>query len=254
MNSRVKGLLRDAVEDARQVAGPAKRQGPIETAAQVYESLKQQASAISPELLEDARRAAVAEADAIARQARVEIDRFRAALERSFDEVMDRASGWYKRRVHLFLLVISLALVGGINADSFAIGQRLWKDKALRTAVVAQANNTLQAAQAENTPNAKKPKCLQVAKGEEPQTAAQKAGACVDEVEELGIPLGWSKATNPHGRWGWLGKVVGLLVTALALSLGAPFWFDLLGKVSRLKGAGPPSPTPEAAPLPAKPS
>ena len=49
LNSRVKGLLRDALEEARLAAGPANRRGPIETAAQVYEALKQQLPAISPE-------------------------------------------------------------------------------------------------------------------------------------------------------------------------------------------------------------
>ncbi len=30
----------------------------------------------------------------------------------------------------------------------------------------------------------------------------------------------------------------GLLLTTFAISLGAPFWFDLLGKVSNIKGTG----------------
>ena len=66
-------------------------------------------------------------------------DRFRAELERSFDEGMDRVSGWYKRRTQVILLVIALAVVGVTNADSFVIAQRLWKDDALRGAVAAQA-------------------------------------------------------------------------------------------------------------------
>ena len=172
--------------------------------------------------------------------ARADVDRFRTALERSFDEVMDRASGWYKRRVHLFLLVIALAVVGIANADSFALGQRLWKDKALRAAVVAEANKTVAAGSSD---------CVKTG-----QTPSQNAGACLDQVQQLGIPLGWSKATSPGGWKGWVGKVIGLLVTALALSLGAPFWFDLLGKVARLRGAGPPSPPPEPEPLPAEPA
>ena len=49
-------------------------------------------------------------------------------------------------------------------------------------------------------------------------------------------------ATAPHSFWDGIGKVMGLLVTAFALTLGAPFWFDLLGKVARLKGSGPPAP------------
>src|SRR5580765_4034788 len=81
-------------------------------------------------------------------EARGDIDRFRSSIERSFDEVMDRAGGWYKRRIQAILFVIALALVIGINADSYAIGQRLWKDEALRSAVVAQANKTVAAGDA----------------------------------------------------------------------------------------------------------
>ena len=147
-----------------------------------------------------------------------DVARFRASVERSFDEVMDRASGWYKRRVQVILFVIAVVLAAVINADSFAIGQRLWKDEALRTAVVAKAGQTA------NCPNA--------------ATPVQRAAACVDEVKNIGLPLGWSGA--PSG-WGIPGKIIGLLITAFALTLGAPFWFDLLGKVARLRGSGPAS-------------
>ena len=52
---------------------------------------------------------------------------------------MDRVSGWYKRRTQLALFVIALTIVGAINGDSFTLAQRLWKDEALRTAVVSAA-------------------------------------------------------------------------------------------------------------------
>ena len=32
-------------------------------------------------------------------------------------------------------------------------------------------------------------------------------------------------------------RLLGYLLTALALSLGAPFWFDLLNKLMKLRGA-----------------
>ena len=38
----------------------------------------------------------------------------------------------------------------------------------------------------------------------------------------------------------WPMKIVGLLVTALAISLGAPFWFDLLGKLVNMRSTGKP--------------
>jgi len=35
-----------------------------------------------------------------------------------------------------------------------------------------------------------------------------------------------------------LGKLLGLLITAAAISQGAPFWFDLLSKVGNLRSSG----------------
>jgi len=152
-------------------------------------------------------------------------DAVRAALERSYDETMERVSGWYKRRVQLILFVVAIVVVAGINADSFTIGQQLWKNDALRSAVVAQANETVAQSQAECAKN-------------DAETDAQKAARCLDEVKELGIPVGWTTDTSPHNWKDVLGKVFGLLLTVFAVQLGAPFWFDLLGKVSRLRGSG----------------
>jgi hypothetical protein len=161
---------------------------------------------------------------------RADIDRFRTSLERSYDEVMDRVSGWYKRRVQLILFFLAVALTAAMNADSFTIGQRLWKDPATRTAVAAQANRVVQAGGAE------------CAKTDADTTRADAAAKCVEQVAEFGVPLGWSHATAPHDLWSGLGKVLGLLVTGFAVSLGAPFWFDLLNKVSNLRGSGPAAP------------
>lgn len=162
-------------------------------------------------------------------EARGDVDKFRAALERSFDETMERVSGWYKRRVQLILFVTAIIVVAGVNADSFTIGQRLWKDEALRAAVVAQANKTVAEASTECGTS-------------DDAAPAETAAACVDKVKQLGIPVGWSTATSPHG-WGIAGKVFGLLLTVFAVQLGAPFWFDLLGKVARLRGSGTPPAT-----------
>ena len=160
---------------------------------------------------------------------RYDEDKFRETLEKSFDEVMDRVSGWYKRRVQLILFVLAIVLAVAMNADSFLIGQRLWQDPALRSAIVAQANTAVKNGQAD----------CKKASGE---SDADAAANCVAEVKGFGLPLGWSHDTSPHSFWSVLGKILGLLVTGFALSLGAPFWFDLLGKVSNLRGSGPAAP------------
>jgi hypothetical protein len=157
------------------------------------------------------------------------------SLETSFNDVMERASGWYKRRIQIILFAVAFALVCAINADSFAIGQRLWKDDALRAAVVAQANQAVSSNNASCQSSTGKPEASSVA----PTT---KAADCVNQVKALGLPLGWSSATSPHSVTSGIGKALGLLVTIFALSLGAPFWFDLLGKVANLRSAGAPPP------------
>jgi hypothetical protein len=59
-----------------------------------------------------------------------------------------------------------------------------------------------------------------------------------DKLEALGLPIGWdtdeAKKLFDQGLWtnkrAWTRKLLGLLITSLAVSLGAPFWFDMLNK------------------------
>jgi hypothetical protein len=57
----------------------------------------------------------------------------------------------------------------------------------------------------------------------------------IDAIQELKLPIGWS---DQNTRGDTLSRLAGWLVTIAALSLGAPFWFDALGKLARLRGAG----------------
>jgi len=55
------------------------------------------------------------------------------------------------------------------------------------------------------------------------------------EIKKLGLPIGWTRVEgDPRSIYisgpGWFLRIIGWLVTALALSLGAPFWFDMLNK------------------------
>ena len=64
---------------------------------------------------------------------------FNRAAERWFDDSMERVSGWYKRRVQLILFGLAVIVVVVLNADTFAAGRVLWRDDAVRSAVVQQA-------------------------------------------------------------------------------------------------------------------
>ncbi len=68
----------------------------------------------------------------------------------------------------------------------------------------------------------------------------------LDHAAVLGLPVGWDNdpllsTTPPGGTVFWMrlaSKVVGLLITTAAASLGAPFWFDLIQKLVPLRAAG----------------
>ena len=136
---------------------------------------------------------------------------FRAGVERWFDRGMERVSGWYKRWSQVALFVIGLGLAIAINASALNVADHLWKDDGLRQGLVVQLENP--------TEEVSGPEAL-------------------DRLEELAFPVGWEDPNRPDG-WKWPVFVLGWLLTAVAVTFGAPFWFDLLGKVSNLRAAGP---------------
>jgi hypothetical protein len=79
-----------------------------------------------------------------------------------------------------------------------------------------------------------------------PDDQAQCALEARDVVESAGIPLGWSAlmARNAQdGPWRWPLKVLGLLLSIGAATLGAPFWYRFLDRIGTLRNTGrPPSP------------
>lgn len=160
----------------------------------------------------------------------------RAGIEGWYNDSMARVSGWYKRRVQRWLLVYALLVTLILNVDTIQIARTLWGQDAVREAVVAQAARQTATGAPEQDPTA------QV--GDLNEVSTRVAG-----VQRLNLPIGWAPEKkdgrpNPDPRrWpGWnmglLTKLLGLAITVGALSLGAPFWFDLLNKISKLRSSG----------------
>ena len=164
-------------------------------------------------------------------------DKFRGSLEHWYDDTMDRVSGWYKRYVQRIILVITIMLVACLNVDTINIAQVLWRLPTERAAVAAAA-------------------AKQAGSG---SSASQNADEVVRSISALKLPLGWTPphittvspagvrsvvvSTDPQhmplGVASWLIKLLGLVLTVLALSLGAPFWFDALTRLASLRQSGP---------------
>jgi len=140
-----------------------------------------------------------------------DLERFRGHVETAFDDAMERASGWYKRKAQLVLAIVAVAFAVGLNVDTVRVATHLYNDEAVRTAVVGK-----------------------VAAADKPQEAAD----AVSQVDQLQLPVGWGAGNVPSDAKGWLSRIPGWLITIAALSLGAPFWFDLLSRLSRQRASG----------------
>jgi hypothetical protein len=167
-----------------------------------------------------------------------DVESLRTQLEGWYDDTMARVSGWYKRKTQIILIVIGILLVPAINANTIVMGERMWKDDTVRSAVVSQAQA---AASATTAPGGSAPSASR---------KLDQAADDVDKVAKVGIPMGWRGAAVPHDV---LSAIAGWTITILAISLGAPFWFDALGRLSRLRSSGKPE-TPLPPPGSGKPN
>jgi hypothetical protein len=143
-------------------------------------------------------------------------------VERWFDGTMDRVSGWYRRKSQIATVVIAVFVAIGLNVSAVRIVERLEKEPTVRTALVAQA----EAAKEESTTEANL------------KEAGKAASGAYDKLEAMKVPLLWGGENVPSGVSGWVTNVLGWLLTIIAISLGAPFWFDALGKLANLRTAG----------------
>ena len=176
---------------------------------------------------------------AIVREASTDLRSVKAGLEGWFDENMSRVEGAYKRWVTMLLFVIGSMIAITANASTFHVADRLWHDPVTRQVVADSANKV-------------------VADGSG-ATELQSVADTTDQLVELGVPVGWDEPSRavwrPHPvwqiwTWSWaqLGFVAGWLLTGILVTLGAPFWFDLLTKVVSLRNNGPKPPTAQQDP------
>jgi hypothetical protein len=156
-----------------------------------------------------------------------------AALEKWFDDGMDRVSGWYKRKSQIWTVVFATVVVIGLNASALRIVERLNAEPTVRAAVVAKA----EAAAAGEAPAAGGSGTSGV---EEIKQAGEDVSKASDQLDALKLPLFWAGENLPE-TWDLssiLTLLAGWFLTIVAVCLGAPFWFDTLGRLSNLRMTG----------------
>ena len=203
-----------------------------------------------------------------------DVEEFKKYLENWFDETMDRASGWYKKHIQFVLFFIGLTIAIVFNVDTIKIVNKLEKDPKLREQIVNQAgsfleshpnlteelNNrksnldSLQAKIKENkmvlTDSLKKIQnndSLIIADytllADYQKKLIQRADSIIKtDIKKTNDVLGLGRGTyncEPCDFGCFLLSLLGWIISALAISLGAPFWYDLLNKFMKLRGSVP---------------
>ncbi len=159
------------------------------------------------------------------------IEDFQKAAESWFNETMDRASGWYKKQTQKITLLVALAVALTFNVDTIGIVKNLSANPKLATQLVEMA---------EKYEKAKKDNEVATTKEADQQikvslSIAKKLVASNSELKNVNAILGFGWG-DIKGR-DIVYSVFGCMLTALAISLGAPFWFDLLSKLMQLRGS-----------------
>ena len=231
------------------------------------------------------------------RESRGQEDMFRLQIQNWYNNVMDRASGWYKRFIQKILLFMGLGIALLFNADTVALYDRLSNDPETLETIALAADRYVRAR--EGYSGADRPAPYQppvdaeydgsydlppdpdiagsgpannpyfdgyqdyevdgyepadpgpdaygdydaagVGEAEFEQSLATLRTLLHNELTEVRRPLGlgWEGIRlRDLSLYQWMTKLLGFILTALAVSLGAPFWFDLLKKLVNIRSAG----------------
>jgi len=155
-----------------------------------------------------------------------DITLFNTKLIHRYNEIMERATGWYIKQTRIILFIIGFILALGFNIDTIAITTKLSKDKTARDKMIEFAGKLQDKSLFDNISNKNSPS-MEAAISK----AFVEAGKSITESNHIiGNTLS-SDNINDYSFFGWL-------ITAFAISLGAPFWFDLLKKIMSVRQAG----------------
>ena len=149
-------------------------------------------------------------------------DRF----QRWFGSGQDRAEQWFQIHVRMVTIVAAITASIFLQLDTVEIYDKLRHEPKLVEALVKAAPGTLEQGAA--------------VQGQLDANAREKAFADLKEkIDSIGfelLPRGWFARWPAEKLW-WFNHLFGLALSAGLLTLGAPFWFNLLKNLTNLRPA-----------------
>ncbi len=173
-----------------------------------------------------------------------DLEKLRIRLILWFEQEMDQLSAWYKRRTVAWLTLAALMVTVFVNVDSIALTKTLLLNPTQREKLADLATTRLELEQKYPTPENNSPTGTKPAEAQQPLEPTKMAidvllGTFQKAEIDLGKPFQFLRADFPS----IVSTLLGYVLTIVATSLGAPFWFDLLGKLVNLRLAFKPAQT-----------
>lgn len=184
-------------------------------------------------------------------------DKFLKELELFYDDYMDRVSGWFKRKYRKVMFIISVVIAVGLNVDSIHIAKSLWNDPQGTAARADEISPYIKSSDG-STLNVQNKQGKNITVHLIHHTDTSRIGADsakklmqlqaetikkhIDLLSSAEIPMGWNSVEQFYNTFTLepklLVRITGWLITAFAIFLGAPTWFDILSKLIDLRGVG----------------
>jgi hypothetical protein len=141
------------------------------------------------------------------------VDTFKHNIAVWFDNSMDRLSGWYKRRTQWVSFAVALAIAVIFNVNALYESAQIWS----RPSLIAD---------------------LTTSHFQDDRDHASADASKIFNALEPDFLIGWVKGPMPHDSQSWFLAGASWVVVAGASLFGASFWFDILQRITHLKGTG----------------
>jgi hypothetical protein len=167
------------------------------------------------------------------------IREFQSRLETLFNNTMDRVTGWYKKRVRKILFIVGFIMAIVLNIDTIKIANDALKNTGKLSNTVDNISANLAKYDSLNRTIVVTSDSLEVTTTPALEQTQDRVNQLkVVYEEDSGYKLGYQKGFR--NEWGDhpIKKLIGMLITAFALQLGANYWFGLMTKAVNVRAVG----------------
>jgi hypothetical protein len=178
-------------------------------------------------------------------------------LAQHFDATMEKMARWYRHWTQFIAFALAAVFTVYVNANSLDLLHQLTAhpEARLELAKVQLALNADQRAETQarsTTSSASAPTSTASTPPASGRSTADQLTDAYEIITKDSLGGGFKWPDTADARWHVL---LGLLMTILAVSLGAPFWFDVLGRITQKPtGTNQPASSVSPQPVPAVPA